>query len=53
MQINIGQGLLLFGLFLGLKLAHVTDWAWVWVFSPLWIQPLDFLVAFCQDNKYR
>lgn len=23
--------------FLILKLTHVIDWAWLWVFSPLWI----------------
>ena len=23
--------------FLILKLTHVIDWAWVWVFSPVWI----------------
>lgn len=24
-------------LFLILKLTHVIDWAWYWVFSPIWI----------------
>ncbi len=24
-------------LFIGLKLAHVIDWEWVWVLSPLWL----------------
>jgi hypothetical protein len=28
---------LLFLLFLGLKLGHVIDWSWWWIFSPLWI----------------
>jgi hypothetical protein len=23
--------------FLALRLAHVTDWSWWWIFSPLWI----------------
>lgn len=26
----------LFLLFLALKLCHVIDWSWWWVFSPLW-----------------
>lgn len=24
-------------LFVGLKLAHVIAWSWLWVLSPLWI----------------
>ena len=35
---------LLFLLFLGLRLAGVIDWPWIWVFAPLWI-PLVALVA--------
>jgi Transmembrane Fragile-X-F protein len=31
-------------LFIALKLAHVTDWSWWWVFSPLWIPALLALV---------
>jgi hypothetical protein len=27
-------------LFIALKLAHVTDWSWWWVFSPVWIPAL-------------
>lgn len=27
----------LFLLFLGLKLAKVIDWGWLWVCSPLWL----------------
>lgn len=27
---------LLFITFLVLKLTHVIDWSWFWVFSPLW-----------------
>jgi putative FmdB family regulatory protein len=26
----------LFLMFLGLKLAHIIDWSWWWVFAPLW-----------------
>lgn len=25
-------------LFIGLKLAKVIDWSWVWVFAPIWGQ---------------
>lgn len=37
-QQNIGTTfyLLLFLLFLGLKLGHVIDWSWWWVTAPLW-----------------
>lgn len=28
---------LLFLLFLGLKLGHVIEWSWWWIFSPIWI----------------
>ena len=24
-------------LFIGLKLAHIIDWSWWWVLSPIWI----------------
>lgn len=27
-------------LFIGLKLASVIDWEWIWVLSPLWIYAL-------------
>ena len=27
---------MLFVLFLGLKLCDVIDWSWWWVFAPLW-----------------
>lgn len=33
---------LLTALFVGLKLASVIDWSWMWVLSPLW---LPFLIA--------
>lgn len=34
-----GEGflVLLFLLFLGLKLGNVISWSWWWVFAPLWI----------------
>lgn len=31
--------LLLFAVFLTLKLCGVIDWAWVWVFAPIWAFP--------------
>lgn len=34
---GIGFAGLLTILFIGLKLGHVIDWAWIWVLSPLWI----------------
>lgn len=34
---GIGFAGLLTVLFVGLKLAKVIDWSWVWVLSPLWI----------------
>lgn len=35
---------LLFVLFLGLKLAGVIAWSWIWIFSPLWIGGALFLL---------
>jgi hypothetical protein len=29
-----------------LKLAHVINWSWLWVFSPIWIQFLLSLGIF-------
>lgn len=37
--------LFLFAIFLGLKLTHVINWSWLWVFSPLWI-PVLIVFAF-------
>ena len=37
-SINFGGcGFTLAMIFLVLKLTHVIDWAWVWVFAPVWI----------------
>lgn len=33
-------------LFIGLKLANVISWSWVWVLSPLWISFLVFVLSF-------
>ena len=35
---------LLFLLFLGLKLANLINWSWVWVFAPLWIPAIGVLI---------
>ena len=34
---GVGIVTILWVTFLILKLTHVIDWAWVWVFAPLWI----------------
>jgi hypothetical protein len=39
---GIGIGMILFIVFLVLKLANVIDWSWWWVTSPLWI---PFVIA--------
>ena len=41
---GIGIGMVLFIVFLILKLTGNIDWSWWWVTSPLWI-PLATLVA--------
>lgn len=41
---GVGFGSLLAVLFIGLKLAHVINWSWWWVLSPIWISVLLFLV---------
>lgn len=35
-SINI-SGFTIALIFLILKLTHVIDWAWIWIFSPIWI----------------
>ena len=39
-KVNIGFGLLeaLAVLFIGLKLAGIITWSWLWVLAPIWIQ---------------
>ena len=34
---GMGTVTLLWIIFLILKLTHVIDWKWLWVFSPIWI----------------
>lgn len=33
-------------LFIGLKLAGIITWSWVWVLAPLWI-PLAVVILLC------
>lgn len=40
---GIGIGMILFLIFLALKLTGNIDWSWWWVTSPLWI-PLVFVL---------
>lgn len=37
MRVQVGFLGLLTILFVGLKLANVIHWSWLWVVSPLWI----------------
>ena len=32
--------------FIALKLAHIADWPWIWVVSPIWISTLIFSAIF-------
>lgn len=41
---GVGIGMVLFIVFLVLKLTGTIDWSWWWVTSPLWI-PLVLAVA--------
>jgi hypothetical protein len=43
-QVNITFPGLLTILFIGLKLANIIDWPWVWVLSLIWIPPALLLV---------
>lgn len=39
-------GLVLFLIFLILKLTDHIDWSWVWIFAPIWI-PLSLVLVVC------
>lgn len=44
-SINFGGcGFTLAIIFLILKLTHVIDWAWMWIFAPVWI-PLALVAS--------
>ena len=36
-KFTIGIDIILFIIFLILKLDGIIDWKWIWVFSPLWV----------------
>lgn len=42
---GIGIGMILFLIFMVLKLTKHIDWSWWWITSPLWI-PVSFLILF-------
>jgi len=42
---GIGIGMILFLIFMVLKLTNHIDWSWWWITSPLWI-PVLFLILF-------
>lgn len=42
---GIGLSTLLLVLFIGLKLAGVIAWSWLWVLAPLWL-PLACVLVF-------
>ena len=44
MGIEINTPLLLFIVFLILKLCNIIDWSWWWVVSPLWIPAIVSIV---------
>ena len=44
-SINFGGcGFTLSIIFLVLKLTHVIDWEWIWIFAPVWI-PLGIAIG--------
>ena len=51
-NINISTGGVSFSglltiLFVGLKLAHVINWSWWWVLSPLWMEAALLIIVIC------
>ena len=43
---SLGLPTILFLIFLVLKLCKVINWSWLWVFSPLWISAIIWLIVF-------
>ena len=41
---SLGLPTILFLIFLVLKLCKVINWSWLWVFSPLWISVIIYIV---------
>ena len=46
LSITLPMNSILFIVFLILKLCGVINWSWIWVFSPIWIPIIAFLVGF-------
>lgn len=42
--IDFSLPVILFVVFLVLKLTHLIDWSWIWVFAPLWIGFIVFVL---------
>lgn len=42
--INFSLPVTLFVVFLVLKLTHLINWSWIWVFAPLWIGFIVFIL---------
>lgn len=48
MKIELGAfNTLVFMIFLTLKLTHVIEWSWWWVFAPFWIPLCLIIVVVC------
>ena len=44
-QTDISLSIILFIVFLILKLTNVIDWSWWWITSPLWIGAILAIIA--------
>lgn len=42
--IDLGFFIIIFIIFLILKLTKVIDWSWWWITSPLWVGTIVFLI---------
>lgn len=40
-------------MFIGLKLANVITWSWLWVLSPYWIVLILTIILRLMDNKEK
>lgn len=43
---GIGSVSVLTLIFVALKIAELIDWSWIWVFSPIWISSLFWLILY-------
>lgn len=44
-KLDCSLNIILFIIFLILKLTHVIDWSWWWITSPLWIGAIFVIIA--------